>query len=164
MASRRLHRAALFTWKYLPAQLRRWLVRVLYVHGPIGGVAIITDEAGRVLFVHPTYRRDRNWSLPGGFTSYGERPIDTVRREVREELGREIDVAGLLAEGSGDYGDVAFAYAASFRDPASAIVLSDELDEYRYFARDALPPMAPPIARLVRAALKQRDARSSAPE
>jgi ADP-ribose pyrophosphatase YjhB (NUDIX family) len=159
MASRRLHRVALWTWKYLPLRARRWLVRVLYNHGPIGAVAVITNAQGHVLFVHPTYRRDRNWSLPGGFTSYSERPIDTVRREVCEELGIEIDILMLLAEGTGDYGDVAFAYAAIIRDPAAPITLSEELDGYRYFARDALPPMASPIGRLLGHALKRLDAR-----
>lgn len=30
----------------------------------IGAAAIITDEVGRVLLVHPTYRQDDSWLLP----------------------------------------------------------------------------------------------------
>ncbi len=53
---------------------------------------------GRVLFCH---RRDCDfWNLPGGGVESGEAPWQAVVREVREEVGLEVEVvrlAGLYA-------------------------------------------------------------------
>ncbi|MFD5481348.1 NUDIX hydrolase [Streptomyces hawaiiensis] len=53
----------------------------------VGAAAIVTDEAGRVLLVHPTYHEDDRWLLPGGAVERGEHALDTCRREIAEELG-----------------------------------------------------------------------------
>ncbi|MET8168228.1 NUDIX hydrolase [Streptomyces sp. NPDC005329] len=52
-----------------------------------GAAALITDQVGRVLLVHPTYREDDSWLLPGGVVEPGEHPHVTGRREITEELG-----------------------------------------------------------------------------
>lgn len=52
----------------------------------LGAAAIITDQIGRVLLVHPTYRKDDRWLLPGGVVEPGEHPHDACRREITEEL------------------------------------------------------------------------------
>ncbi|MFG3269853.1 NUDIX hydrolase [Streptomyces luteogriseus] len=49
-------RAALPAAQYAASRHAAWL----------GAAAIITDEVGRVLLVHPTYREDGSWLLPGG--------------------------------------------------------------------------------------------------
>lgn len=36
------------------------------------------------------------WSIPGGRLEHGERVIDAVKREVREETSLEIEIIGLL--------------------------------------------------------------------
>jgi 8-oxo-dGTP pyrophosphatase MutT (NUDIX family) len=43
-----------------------------------------------VLLVRHTYGR-RDWEVPGGSPRRRERPLDTARREMREELGLQID-------------------------------------------------------------------------
>ncbi len=51
--------------------------------------AIIRDPEGRVLLIR---RGDgRGWSLPGGLMEPGERILDCLRREVREETGLEVE-------------------------------------------------------------------------
>jgi len=51
--------------------------------------AIIRDPEGRVLLIH---RGDgRGWSLPGGIMEPGERLLDCLQREVREETGLEVE-------------------------------------------------------------------------
>jgi 8-oxo-dGTP diphosphatase len=50
--------------------------------------AAIFDAHGGLLIVEPTYRE--HWLLPGGICESGESPLETVLREVREEL--KIDV------------------------------------------------------------------------
>ncbi|MET7766768.1 NUDIX hydrolase [Streptomyces sp. NPDC005393] len=54
----------------------------------VGAAAIITDEVGRVLLVHPTYRKDNRWLLPGGVVELGEHPHVACRREITDSLGK----------------------------------------------------------------------------
>ncbi|MFJ5529528.1 NUDIX domain-containing protein [Streptomyces sp. NPDC093261] len=82
--------------------------RVDYLHDPDAPpansvvpsvVALVRDGAGRVLMIQ---RSDNGrWALPGGGHDIGETIADTVVREVREETGIEVEVAGL----SGIYTD-----------------------------------------------------------
>jgi 8-oxo-dGTP diphosphatase len=55
---------------------------------------ILRDVHGRMLLVDPTYKPD--WDLPGGMAEANEPPADAVRRELREELGLNIQVGELL--------------------------------------------------------------------
>ncbi|MBI5949189.1 MAG: NUDIX domain-containing protein [Chloroflexi bacterium] len=61
----------------------------------------------------------------GGGIEFGERAEDAVRREIREELGAEIDNVRLLGTTENIYvfedepgHEVVFVYEADFRDPA----------------------------------------------
>ncbi|WP_462418564.1 NUDIX domain-containing protein [Kytococcus sp. Marseille-QA3725] len=56
---------------------------------------VITDGAGRVLLCELTYKSE--WDLPGGMVDPDEGPMDTVVREVAEELGLDMEVQGLLS-------------------------------------------------------------------
>ncbi|MFK4247102.1 NUDIX domain-containing protein [Micromonospora chokoriensis] len=56
--------------------------------------AFITDLAGDVLLVKPTYRD--HWAFPGGYVDEGEYPHDACAREVCEELGLSVTVGDLL--------------------------------------------------------------------
>jgi 8-oxo-dGTP diphosphatase len=55
---------------------------------------ILRDASGRILLVDPTYKPD--WDLPGGMAEANEPPADALRRELREELGLDIQVGDLL--------------------------------------------------------------------
>ena len=59
------------------------------------GAVILRDEHGRFLIEKPNYRD--HWLLPGGGVDPGEDPRACARREVREELGLDIEVGHLLA-------------------------------------------------------------------
>ncbi|WP_407568262.1 NUDIX domain-containing protein [Arsenicicoccus dermatophilus] len=56
-------------------------------------VAIVQDEAGRVLLIHKT--DNGKWALPGGGHDIGETITDTVIREVKEETGYDVEVVTL---------------------------------------------------------------------
>jgi ADP-ribose pyrophosphatase YjhB (NUDIX family) len=60
----------------------------------VGADVLLRDEAGRVLLVKPTYKP--GWDLPGGMAEANEAPDDAARRELREELGLDITLRGLL--------------------------------------------------------------------
>lgn len=60
----------------------------------VGADVVLRDRQGRVLLVDPRYKPD--WDLPGGMSEANEPPAGTAHREVREELGLDIPVGGLL--------------------------------------------------------------------
>jgi 8-oxo-dGTP pyrophosphatase MutT (NUDIX family) len=55
---------------------------------------VMRDGEGRVLLLHTTYKQD--WEIPGGSVEAHESPREAARREVREELGLDVAVGGLL--------------------------------------------------------------------
>jgi 8-oxo-dGTP pyrophosphatase MutT (NUDIX family) len=56
---------------------------------------LIRSEDGRLLLCELTYKRE--WDLPGGVVDPDEAPAHCVVREVREELGLEVEAGALLA-------------------------------------------------------------------
>ncbi|MFD9903706.1 NUDIX domain-containing protein [Streptomyces sp. NPDC059063] len=56
--------------------------------------AIITDEHGDVLMVNPVYTA--YWNLPGGHIDGEESPSLACAREIRQELGLDVQVGDLL--------------------------------------------------------------------
>jgi ADP-ribose pyrophosphatase YjhB (NUDIX family) len=52
---------------------------------PASAGALITDGAGRLLILKPTYKK--GWTIPGGQIDPGESPWDACRREALEECG-----------------------------------------------------------------------------
>jgi 8-oxo-dGTP diphosphatase len=62
-----------------------------HFEGKIHQNAVITTKNGkRVLIVRD--HEDEKWELPGGRLNIGEKPIDGLRRELKEELGIEVEV------------------------------------------------------------------------
>ena len=79
-----------------------WYARLPTMFGAAG--ALFTNPGGRILLVKPNYRD--HWSLPGGILEHGEPPHVGCRREVKEELGLDIDPGPLLVIGwAPPYGD-----------------------------------------------------------
>ncbi|MGH3023696.1 MAG: NUDIX hydrolase [Gaiellaceae bacterium] len=106
--------------------------------------ALVRDDDGSILLA----RRARDpgqglWDLLGGFVDEGEEPLETLRRELREEAGVEIDISEFLGGIPDTYGDDgnhtlnlywAAAVAGGELRPA------DDVAELAWFPADALPP------------------------
>ena len=60
----------------------------------VAGGALIRDEAGRILFLEPTYKPTLD--IPGGIAEYDESPYDACCREVQEEIGLTLEIGPLL--------------------------------------------------------------------
>lgn len=61
---------------------------IKYLHTPIVGVVILQNHKGQILLVQRAQAPFKGqWSLPGGFAEFGEHPLDTAQRELREETG-----------------------------------------------------------------------------
>jgi mutator protein MutT len=111
-----------------------------YPDCPRVGVGAVVLDRGRVLLVRrggqPSSGR---WSLPGGLVELGETTAAAVRRELREECGIDITVAGLAgvvdrvtrdAEGRVRYHYVLVDYLA-FTD-TDAVVAGTDAAECRW--------------------------------
>ncbi len=68
-----------------------------YPSRPIAGVGAVILEGDSVLLVRRGNEPMRGfWSLPGGALELGERLIDGLRREIREEVGLEVNVVDVV--------------------------------------------------------------------
>lgn len=116
----------------------RWrLVR----NAPCAEVVIVRE--GQVLLT----RRARDpyegwWELPGGFVDRGEHPTSAAVREVREELGIDVVLTGLVTTSveESPYGDTLLitAYEA-ITDAEEPEPDPGEVSEWRWFDRDDIP-------------------------
>lgn len=127
----------------------------------VGAGALITDAAGRVLMVEPTYKEA--WEVPGGVVEADETAFDACRRECLEELGIEVRLRRLLVIehqcDGGHRGDsIMFIYDGGILSADAPLRLpADELRSYRFFAVDELDAVTVPrLARRLRYALRAR--------
>jgi ADP-ribose pyrophosphatase YjhB (NUDIX family) len=125
-------------WRGAPKSLRRWGVRLVEPRFTVTAGAIVTDESGRVLLLEHVFRAGSGWGIPGGFIERGEQPQDAVRRELREEIGLELERAEL-------------AFVRTLKRPVQVEIIfrceargeigsrSFEIKRAEWFALDALP-------------------------
>ena len=73
--------------------------------------AVIEDAQGRVLVAQrPAHKHlALKWEFPGGKVEPDESPASALARELREELGIEIEILRALPRFTHDYGDVEIA-------------------------------------------------------
>ncbi|HEX8870393.1 MAG TPA: NUDIX domain-containing protein [Lentzea sp.] len=101
-------------------------------------VGLVHVEAGRLLVVRS--RNKKAFYLPGGKIEPGESPADALRREVREELGIELErpevlkryVAPAYGEGEGAMVDMT-CFTAQLRGTPQP---TSEIAELTYVTRD----------------------------
>ena len=129
-------------WRKLPARMRRLSMRLAHAHFTVTAGAVIFNDKNEVLLLKHRFRAGSGWGLPGGFMETGEQPEDALRRELREEIGLEID-------------DVKVFAARSFKKPQQVEVLfrgranadvksvNMEIERAEWFAIDALPEGLP---------------------
>lgn len=75
----------------MPARLRRWSMRVTQTRFTVTAGALIFNSEGKVLLLKHRFRAGSGWGIPGGFLEAGEQPEEAMRRELREEIGLEVE-------------------------------------------------------------------------
>ena len=130
-----LHRLALRLAHRVRTRWRRFAKR------KAAGVSVIgLDAQSRVFLVRHSYGSGR-WSLPGGGLGYDEDPHVCARREMREELGCEIDDLVLAAQLEETlHGAPHRAYVFTARFVGKPRLDGREVIDSGWFALDALPP------------------------
>jgi len=122
--------------------MRRWSMRLSHTRFTVTAGAIIFNDRKEVLLLKHRFRAGSGWGLPGGFLERGEQPIEALRRELREEIGLEVE-------------DVEVFAARSFKKPKQVEVLfrarananvkplTMEVERAEWFSLDSLPEGLP---------------------
>jgi TDG/mug DNA glycosylase family protein len=109
--------------------------------------AVVRDAAGRIVLLHYRERYDAWWTTPGGGREPGESDEQTLRRELREEIGLEhFEIGSLLWERAGSR-------VYDVHVPSFEVRRLTEAHEARWFSLDeldALPTRPLDLAKLVR--------------
>lgn len=131
-----LHRALLQFAHKIRHRWRKWR------KVPISGISVIvTNEAGEVMLLKHSYG-PKAWGLPGGGMFRGEDPVECAKRELREEVGLQVEglePLGVLHEtlsGSPHTSHVFTVQVLQVPKPDGREIL-----EARFFAPDALPEL-----------------------
>ena len=82
------------------------------------------------------------WDIPGGFIEEGEEPLETLRREMDEETGLEIEPTEFLGGFPDRYGDGGI-YTLNLYWTARIVsgepAPADDVADLRWFSPDELP-------------------------
>jgi ADP-ribose pyrophosphatase YjhB (NUDIX family) len=110
----------------------------LYFDPKVSAIAFVREGERTLLIKRGMSPGKGKWALAGGFVDAGEDPQATVIRELREETGLEIAVAGLLDVFHTD-GVITIAYSA--RIIGGTIHAGDDAAEVCWFTKADLPEL-----------------------
>lgn len=113
----------------------------------VGCGALIINGSGETLLLKRT-SKSRNeagfWSKPGGGIEFGEKVEDAVKREIREELGVEVELVKFLGftnhiiEKEKQHW-IAFNYLAKITNGEPKNLEPEKHEEIKWFNLDKLP-------------------------
>lgn len=148
-----MKRAAMRVFRRLPRWLRRRIIRTVTPSYSVGAVLVLVGADRRILLVEQ--RHSPGWALPGGLLKRGEDALHGVVREVREEVGLDIDPTTLpvpyavLAPVPRRV-DIVFVSIATDEAGEARIADAVEVTGIGWFDLDALPDVSEPTMDILR--------------
>jgi len=140
-------------FRYLPAPLRRAVVHAGAPSYTVGAVAVLRRPDGCLLLVDQ--RHSDGWALPGGLLRRGEAAAAAVVREVREEVGVDLDPPALPVPHAVVTASVRRVDVVFVLDVAAGLDARQEDDaevkRLGWYPLDALPPLSRPTGDILRA-------------
>jgi 8-oxo-dGTP diphosphatase len=148
----RRRRLLLRIWRDVPFPewMRSLFLRLLNPSVMVGAMALIQDDAGRVLILEHTYRRTVPWGLPGGWLKHNESPEVGLAREVFEETGLTVSVDAVLAADFWDSDQLDMLFRCTIR--SGSYQSSDETATHKWVMPNQLPQLLPNQLALLRKA------------
>lgn len=117
--------------------------RVIYYDPKVAAVVIVARE-NRILMVRRANQPGYGlWSVPGGYVDRGEVVERAAAREVQEETGLVVEIAGLLGLFS-QTGSPVIVAAFAGMETGGVLCAGPETLAVDFFPQDALPPLAFP--------------------
>jgi 8-oxo-dGTP pyrophosphatase MutT (NUDIX family) len=116
-----------------------YLYRFIQPKYSIGVVGVVLNDNHEVLIVEHVFHPRQPWGLPGGWIGHNEDPSKTIKRELQEELGLDVQVQKLLLTMRTQYNHLDMAYLCIPDTTISKI--SYELLGYRWCERHKLPDL-----------------------
>lgn len=109
---------------------------------PTAGVVIVDGERALITRRAREPEKDR-YDIPGGFLDADEDPIEGVKREVKEELGLDVDVSmddliQMVPHPYGDDGDWVLAIGFIGRYLGGEPTPADDVADYRWVTSDEI--------------------------
>lgn len=104
--------------------------------------AIIENEKGEVLLVKRKFEPQKGyWDLPGGFVRAGEDLEQSVKREVMEEIGVQVEIQRIIGIYVDTYlyqeiANKTFGVVVSAKITGGTLHSADDVEEYKYFPKE----------------------------
>jgi 8-oxo-dGTP diphosphatase len=111
-----------------------------------GGTLIVNDQNETLLIKRGNKSKNESgyWSQPGGSVEYGETVKAALLREIKEELGVDIELLAFLGYTDHTIKEenqhwVAFNYAAKIVSGEPKNMEPHKIDDFKWFKFDSLP-------------------------
>jgi len=119
---------------------------IFYINAKAATGAFVVNKQGEILLARRNIEPSRGkWDFLGGFVEAKEHPVDGLKREVKEEIGVDIEVGDFLGFFMDVYhhGNIAGQYVMNIfyfcTIQNKKFILDKEISELKWFAKDEIP-------------------------
>ncbi len=133
-----LRKFIVWAWRRAPKWTRRFGVLLTESRFTVTVGAVVIDSRNRILLLQHRFRPGSGWGIPGGFIHPREQPEEAVRRELREEIGLEIDDTSIaFVRTLQKYRQVEIIFRCAPK--GTPLPQGSEVNRAEWFAPDSLP-------------------------